>query len=135
MPRFTILAVIILAAACRSREDNAVALPAAATPVVERGNEPPVAINPLSPVMYPPLLAREGIEGTVLLRLFADSTGHLAPDSTKVAESSGYPALDSAALAAVPAMRFTPALRHGVPASTVFIQPVHFRNPGGQDLP
>ena len=43
-------------------------------------------------------LLEQGIEGRVLLRLYADSIGTLAPDSTRVAESSGYPALDSAAV-------------------------------------
>ena len=38
-----------------------------------------MAINPLSPVDYPVPLLEQGIEGRVLLRLYADSTGTLAP--------------------------------------------------------
>ena len=87
-------------------------------------------VNANSPVVYPAPFARERIEGTVILRLFVDSTGVLARDSTRVAESSGYPALDSAALAAVPMLRFAPGLRRGTPAATAFLQPIHFRNPG-----
>ena len=34
----------------------------------------------------------------MLLRLYVDSQGKLIPDSTRIAESSGYPALDSAAV-------------------------------------
>jgi protein TonB len=103
--------------------------------VVERGDEPPVAVNPVSPVIYPVALAQQGIEGTVLLRLFADSTGKLVPDSTRIAESSGYPALDTAALDAAPKLQFAPALLKGAPVAGAFIQPVHFRNPGSQEIP
>ena len=54
----------------------------------------------------------------MLLRLFADSTrARSLPDSTRVAESSGYPALDSAALAGAAALRFAPARRHGRPVA------------------
>ena len=101
-------------------------------PLVERGDEPPVALNAVSPLGYPPALARERIDGVVLLRLYVDSTGRLVPDSTRVAESSGYPALDSAALAGAGALRFSPALRRGTPVGTAFLQPVHFRHPSGQ---
>ena len=58
-------------------------------------------------------LLEQGIEGRVLLRLYADSLGTLVPDSTRVAESSGYPALDSAAVRGAAGLRFSPALRHG----------------------
>jgi len=69
---------------------------AAAPPPAE---EPPVALNPDPPIQYPPRLYDQTVEGTVVLRLFVDSTGKLAPESTRVAESSGYSALDSAAMA------------------------------------
>jgi len=65
----------------------------------------------------------------VILRLHADSAGRLVSDSTRIAESSGYPALDSAALAAVGDFRFAPALRNGTPVAATFLQPVHFRHP------
>lgn len=91
--------------------------------------EPPVAINPVSPVRYPQALLDQGIEGQVLLRLFVDSAGNVMPDSTRVAESSGYPALDSAALVAAPELRFSPALHQGRPIAAPFIQPVQFRSP------
>ena len=59
--------------------------------------EPPVAINAVSPVRYPPALLAQGIEGRVLLRLYVDTAGRVIPDSIRIAESSGYPALDSSA--------------------------------------
>jgi len=66
----------------------------------------------------------------VTLRLFVDSTGKLIPESTRVAEPSGYAALDSAALAGSAALRFAPAKRHGVAVATAFLQPVEFRQVG-----
>ncbi|HEU4830096.1 MAG TPA: energy transducer TonB [Gemmatimonadales bacterium] len=127
-----LLAFAAAIAACRPDARGGSALPGeSAMPLVERGDEPPVALNAVSPVGYPAALARERIDGVVLLRLFADSTGRLVPDSTRVAESSGYPALDSAALAGAAQLRFAPALRRGTPVATAFLQPVHFRHPPG----
>jgi TonB family protein len=77
------------------------------------GFEPPVLTNPDVPVRYPPDAFRAGVEGTVVLRLYVDGTGALLADSTRVAEGSGSPALDSAAVAGVAAMRFAPARREG----------------------
>ena len=101
-------------------------------PLVERGDAPPVALNAVSPVGDPAALARERIDGVVLLRLYADSLGRVVPDSTRIAESSGYPALDSAALAGASQLRFAPARRRGIPVATAFVQPVHFRHPSEQ---
>lgn len=102
-------------------------------------SEAPVALNPDAPIAYPPALFAQNIEGEVVLRLFADSTGRLIPESTRVAESSNYPALDSAALAGSAKLRFAPAKRHGVPVATAFLQPVEFQHPGssgpGTSLP
>ena len=96
-----------------------------------RGFEPPVVTNAESPIGYPADLYRDGVEGTVILRLFVDETGSIVPDSTTIAEGSGYPELDAAALAGVADMRFVPARRDGQPVATSFLQPVHFRRPDG----
>lgn len=93
--------------------------------------EPPVALNADSPVSYPAALYDQKIEGDVLLRLFVDSTGKVTPESTKVIESSGYPALDSAALAGARSLRYAPAKRRGIPVGTSFVQPIEFRHPQG----
>ena len=131
--------LLILAAcltlACGGEGDGIVALPATSGDLTSRDDAPPVAVNPTSPVVYPTTLAREGIEGTVLLRLTVDSTGQVLRDSIAVAESSGYPALDSAAIAGAAGLRFAPALRRGSPVSASFIQPVHFRNPAVPERP
>src|SRR5207249_397971 len=91
--------------------------------------EPPVPINPDSPIQYPPRLYDQKVEGDVVLRLFVDSVGRLAPESSKVAESSGYSGLDSAALAGARKLRFAPARRRGLAVATAFLQPIEFRRP------
>ncbi|HXE56497.1 MAG TPA: energy transducer TonB [Gemmatimonadales bacterium] len=121
-------APLALLAACGEAGGNAVKVPPA-TAADPATNSPPVALNADSPVEYPPALFEQGIEGKVVLRLFVDERGTVVPDSTRVAESSGYPALDSAALQAAPRLRFAPALRDGAPTAATFLQPVHFRHP------
>lgn len=127
--RWSALAVVVaLAAGCGES-----APPAArngAPPAAPPDQEPPVALNPDSPIQYPPRLFDQKVEGDVVLRLFVDSTGRLAPESSKVAESSGYSALDSAALAGGRKLRFAPARRRGMPVATAFLQPIEFRHPG-----
>ena len=116
--------------ACERKSDGTMRLvDRNAPPPVTPAEEPPVAINAVSPVRYPPALLEQGIEGQVLLRLYVDSAGHVIPDSTRIAESSGYPALDSAALVGSPELRFSPALHQGRPIAAPFIQPVQFRGP------
>ena len=92
-----------------------------------------MAINGDAPIQYPPRLFDQRVEGDVVLRLFVDSTGRLVPDSSRVAESSGYPALDSAALGGARRLRFAPARKRGVPSATSFLQPIEFRHPAGAD--
>jgi protein TonB len=122
--------VLIALLACDRRDDGTMRLlDRNAPPPVTPAEEPPVAINPVSPVRYPPALLAQGIEGRVLLRLYVDSAGNVIPDSTRLAESSGYPALDSAALAGSPELRFSPALHQGRPIAAPFLQPVQFRSP------
>ncbi|MBA3346124.1 MAG: energy transducer TonB [Gemmatimonadales bacterium] len=131
-PQSVALAALLLGSfGCDRRDDGTIRLGSPQPEITEAAaaDLPPVAVNPVSPMEYPPALLEQGIEGRVLLRLYADSAGQLDADSTRVAESSGYPALDSAALAGAPALRFSPALRNGRAVSAPFLQPVHFRNP------
>jgi TonB family protein len=123
-------------ASCGDRSVGTVALGEHQPASVEStADQSPVAINPVTPMTYPPALLELGIEGRVLLRLFVDAQGKLIPDSTRVAESSGYPALDSAALAGSRELRFSPALRNGRAVSAPFLQPVHFRHPRSRSDP
>jgi periplasmic protein TonB len=81
------------------------------------------------PIQYPPRLFDTHVEGDVVLRLFVDSAGRVAPESSRVAQSSGVPALDSAALAGAARLRFAPARKRGVPVAAGFLEPVEFKHP------
>ncbi len=105
-----------------------------AAPLVASNDRPPVPLDANSPLIYPAQLLRAGIEGTVLVRLYVDEQGTLLRDSIRVAESSGYPALDSAALAAAPTLHFAPALRGDSPVAAPFLQPFVFRKPTRSDM-
>ena len=119
----------LAALGCRGKSDATLSLPQDPAGTIARGEDPPVALDPESPVEYPPTLYQLRISGTVLLRLFVDESGRLISDSTRVQESSGYPALDSAALAASSRLHYAPALQNGVAVATLFTQPVRFRHP------
>jgi TonB family protein len=92
-------------------------------------DDPPVPLDPEPEVEYPAALFAQKISGTVLLRLFVTETGRIVAESTRIQESSGWPAMDSAALAAAPQLHYAPAVRNGAPVAALFIQPVHFRHP------
>jgi TonB family protein len=124
-----LLSVLTLLACDRDDDGTMRLADHAVAPPVIPAEEPPVAVNPVSPVRYPPALLAQGIEGRVLLRLYVDAAGRVIPDSSRIAESSGYPALDSAALAGSPELRFSPALHQGHPIAAPFLQPVQFRSP------
>jgi protein TonB len=106
----------------------------ASPPPAAADEEPPVALNADSLIQYPPRLFDRRVEGDVVLRLFVDSTGHVVPESSRVGESSGYPALDSAAVAGAKTLRYTPARRRGAPVATAFLQRIEFRHPQGDVL-
>ncbi len=79
------------------------------------------------PPVYPPAAAKRRQQGTTLLRVHVLASGH--PDQVEVAQSSGFPALDDAAKAAVRQWSFTPAKR-GDPrsmAGSTFRLPSHSR--------
>ena len=125
MRRVASVCVVILAA-CGSGQSSQEDAEAAE---IERGFELPVATNPESPVFYPVDLFEQEVEGSVVLRLYLTENGTVVPESTQVAETSGMPMLDSAAISGVAEMTFAPATRNGTPVATLFLQPVHFRHP------
>ena len=61
---------------------------------------------------YPPLLRSAGIGAQPVVWLFIDQTGRVG--EVQLSASSGYPALDSAALRVARQMEFTPAANRGV---------------------
>lgn len=95
----------------------------------------PQMLNIDVPFRYPLPLYMQRVQGNVLLRLHVDERGQVVPDSTTLVEPSGYPGLDSAALAGASQLRFRAARRRGVPIAVSMLFPVHFRHPEGPRLP
>ncbi len=120
--------LLVTVAGCRGKSQQSDGQVSQAAPAPE--SEAPVALNPDVPIAYPPALYEQKVEGDVTLRLLVDSTGRLIPESTRVAEPSGYPALDSAALTGSARLRFAPGKRHGIAVAMAFLQPVEFRQVG-----
>lgn len=89
--------------------------------------EKPVPLFDESPVEYPLDLWADGVEGSVLVRVLVNEEGGV--DSAIVAESSGQPALDSAAVAGAKAMEFAPALKDGEPIQAWAEVPIDFSMP------
>ena len=120
--RRLVVAAALAALACRHSDEpgNTSAAPA---------EEPPVALNAEPAVQYPPDLYDRHVEGDVVLRLYADSSGRVVVESTRVAESSGNAALDTAAVRGVSRLRYAPAYRHGLAIATAFLQTIEFRHP------
>ena len=58
----------------------------------------PVMLNKELPFRYPPALYAQKVQGNVTLRIFIDRDGAIVADSTRIAETSGFTALDSAAM-------------------------------------
>src|SRR6476469_1228941 len=95
----------------------------------------PVMLNKDLPFKYPPSLYAKKVQANVTLRVFIDKEGQVVAESTHVAESSGYPSLDSAAVRGSGELRFIPAKTRGeaVPVSILF--PVYFRHPEAAAVP
>jgi TonB family protein len=98
-------------------------------------DEVPRMINPDLPFRYPAALYAQRVQGNVTLRLHIDRDGQVSPDSTRIEESSGYPALDSAAVKGSQELRFVPAKLHGEPMAVTILFPVYFRHPDAHPLP
>lgn len=95
----------------------------------------PVILNEDLPFRYPSSLYSKKVQANVTLRVFIDKEGQIVTESTHVAESSGYPPMDSAAVKGSKDLRFVPAKTRGraVPVSILF--PVYFRHPEASPLP
>ena len=123
------LAVLLVAgAACGGGDDGAPPeAPAVARPVEGPPEVLPALRSAELPFRYPAALHDRRVQANVVLRLHVDSLGRVVPDSTQLAERSGHPEIDAAALAGSRALEFTPALRGGVPVGMTVLLPVHFR--------
>ena len=102
--------------------------------VSDRPDEHPVVVGDL-PFRYPPALYTRKVQGNVTLRLFVDRDGRTRADSTRVEESSGFEAMDSAAVRGSHDLRFVPAKLHGEPVAVSVLFPVYFRHPEANPLP
>jgi protein TonB len=92
-------------------------------------------VNTELPFRYPAALYARKVQGNVTLGLFIDSNGRVRPESTHIAESSGYPSLDSAAMVGSTSLRFVPAKLHGEAMAVSILFPVYFRHPEARPLP
>jgi protein TonB len=98
-------------------------------------DELPRITNAELPFRYPlPQYARQ-LQGNVLLRLYVEADGHVVTDSTRLLQSSGDAAFDSAALAGAKALQFQPARRRGTPIPVSLLFPVHVRHPDARAFP
>jgi len=95
----------------------------------------PVMLNKDLPFRYPPSLYAKKVQANVMLRVFIDKEGQIVSESTHVAESSGYPPLDSAAVKGSNDLRFIPAKTRGEPVPVSILFPVYFRHPEAPPLP
>jgi len=95
----------------------------------------PVMQNRELPFKYPPELKAQRGQGNVTLRIHIDTAGRVQSESTTVVESSGYGALDSAAVTGSRVLRFRPAISKGVPLAISVLFPVYFRHPEASPLP
>ena len=78
-------------------------------------DELPVMTNKQPPFRYPTAAYTKKIQGNTILRIFIDADGNVQPDSTTIAEASGTPALDSAAIVGARELHFIPAKKNGSP--------------------
>lgn len=95
----------------------------------------PVMLNKELPFRYPPALFAQKVQGNVTLRIYIDRSGLIVSDSTHVAETSGFTALDSAAVKGSRDLKFEPAKTQGQPVPVSILLPVFFRYPGAPPLP
>ncbi|HYU52073.1 MAG TPA: energy transducer TonB [Gemmatimonadaceae bacterium] len=94
----------------------------------------PVMLNKELPFRYPPALYAQKVQGNVTLRIFIDREGAIIPDSTRIAETSGFTALDSAAMKGSRELKFEPAKTQGQPVPVSILLPVFFRHPDAPPL-
>jgi TonB family protein len=126
--------LLLLAGGCGiDTETTAKAIESIITP--PKPDTAPVMLNAQPPFRYPPSLYDRKVQGNVVLRLFIDSTGRVWPESTLVTESSGFPALDTAAIQGSDVLRFKPAIKDGAPMNVRVAFPVYFRHPEARALP
>jgi len=132
--RFLFAAVLVVTSSC-GQKDATQKMAQALQVGASRPDEVPKALNTELPFRYPAALYARRVQGNVTLRLFIDRDGQVRPDSTRIEESSGYAALDSAAVKGSQELRFVPAKLRGEAMATTVLFPVYFRHPEAHALP
>jgi protein TonB len=94
----------------------------------------PVMLNNELPFRYPPALYAQRVQGNVTLRIYINKDGEIVTDSTRVAETSGFNALDSAAMKGSRDLKFEPAKTQGQAVPVSILLPVYFRHPDAPPL-
>jgi TonB family protein len=126
---FAVLLVVYVAACNRGEGSN--------LPFQTVGKQPdvaPVMLNKELPFRYPPALYAQKVQGNVTLRIYIDREGGIVGDSTRVAETSGFNALDSAAMKGSRDLKFVPAKTQGQAVPVSILLPVFFRHPDAPPL-
>jgi protein TonB len=123
-------ALLLAIAACKKGEGSGVSFQT----VGRQPDVAPVMLNKELPFRYPPALYAQKVQGNVTLRIYIDSNGAIVPDSTRVAETSGFNALDSAAMKGSRDLKFAPAKTQGQPVPVSILLPVYFRHPDAPPL-
>ena len=93
--------------------------------------EQPIPLLDEMTIAYPLSLWDEAIEGETLLRVRVTEMGSI--DSVQISESSGYHAFDSAAVAGVEGLQFSPAIQDGKKIGVWVTLPVLFSKPPQPD--
>ena len=122
--------VLVYVAACKKGEGSSLPFQT----VGRQPDVPPVMLNKELPFRYPPALYAQKVQGNVTLRIYIDRDGSIVADSTRVAETSGFNALDSAAMKGSRDLRFEPAKTQDVPVPVSILLPVFFRHPDAPPL-
>src|SRR6202171_2125567 len=124
------LLLLIVVGGCKKGEGSGLSFQT----VGRQPDVPPVMLNKELPFRYPPALYAQKVQGNVTLRIYIDSNGAIVPDSTRVAETSGFSALDSAAMKGSRDLKFEAAKTRSQPVPVSILLPVFFRHPDAPPL-
>src|SRR6058998_2215301 len=125
-----VLVSVVSIAGCKKGESSGMSFQT----VGRQPDVAPVMLNKELPFRYPPALYAQKVQGNVTLRIFIDREGVIIPDSTRIAETSGFTALDSAAMKGSRELKFEPAKTQGQPVPVSILLPVYFRHPDAPPL-
>jgi periplasmic protein TonB len=126
---FAVLALVVIGA-CKKGEGSSLPFQT----VGRQPDVPPVMLNKELPFRYPPALYAQKVQGNVTLRIYIGRDGSIVPDSTRVAETSGFNALDSAAMKGSRDLKFEAAKTQGQAVPVSILLPVYFRHPDAPPL-